>query len=160
MRKLIRKFASARRRQAGKSREGQDADAGEAAAFADGLDDNLDAPVEGIEKAEQAVGGEPFELAAEQRGDFGLVDAEQLGRRLLREFARRRAFGGRIECPPFQRLPTVAGAGPGSRFRVARDRAVGVRSGMTWIVLFARFGAPKAFGRVALNTAVDTAQTS
>ena len=49
--------------------------------------DNFDVLIERIPESEEAVGGKSFKPSAEQRGHPGLVSAEQVRRRLLRQFA-------------------------------------------------------------------------
>ena len=56
-------------------------------AFAGLANDDLDFLIECIEEAEETVGGKSLEFAAEQRGNPGLVGAEQVRCLLLGQLA-------------------------------------------------------------------------
>ena len=70
------------------SRGDQNADAWSVSTSFPGLpDDDLNFLIERVEETEEAVGGKSFEPSVEQRGDPGLVGAEQVRRFLLGQLA-------------------------------------------------------------------------
>jgi len=76
-------------------------------------DDDFDVLIERIQESEEAVGGESFKPSVEQRGHPGLASAEQVRRRLLRQFANHLtpgcAFGSRWAYVGLE-LPRVCAA--------------------------------------------------